>query len=300
VSFKDGKRYYDNTATYALMRKTSDRLCREHALSVIDNPQRGKSKHYAEWKAEQEGKPTWRGLIREDVDQAIAAAMSRSKREIPHYYLNEPIPMARALAWLAQENIQRPMAERLLPAVLLLKAVAKTLREYPELNGFYRDGAFQQAVRVNPGVAISMRQGGLMAPALLDADRKNLTTLMRELGDLVKRTRTGSLKSSELSEATITVTNLGEQGVESVFGVIYPPQVALVGFGRITDKPWVEAGEVKVQPIVVASLAADHRVSDGHRGALFLARLKEHLQQPETLEETSEKTSDTNQESEPS
>lgn len=231
-----------------------------------------------------------------EMRKAIAAAMSRSKREIPHYYLNEPIPMARALAWLAQENIQRPMAERLLPAVLLLKAVAKTLREYPELNGFYRDGSFQQAVRVNPGVAISMRQGGLMAPALLDADRKNLTTLMRELGDLVKRTRTGSLKSSELSEATITVTNLGEQGVESVFGVIYPPQVALVGFGRITDKPWVDDGEIKVQPIVVASLAADHRVSDGHRGALFLARLKEHLQQPETLEETS----DTNQESEPS
>jgi pyruvate dehydrogenase E2 component (dihydrolipoamide acetyltransferase) len=235
-----------------------------------------------------------------EMRKAIAAAMSRSKREIPHYYLAEPIPMARALAWLAQENIQRPMAERLLPAVLLLKAVAKTLREYPELNGFYRDGAFQQAVRVNPGVAISMRQGGLLAPALLDADQKNLATLMRELGDLVKRTRTSSLRSSELSEATITVTNLGERGVESVFGVIYPPQVALVGFGRITDKPWVEAGEVKVQPIVVASLAADHRVSDGHRGALFLATLREHLQQPETLEETSEKTSDTNQESEPS
>lgn len=231
-----------------------------------------------------------------EMRKAIAAAMSRSKREIPHYYLAEPIPMARALAWLAQENIQRPMAERLLPAVLLLKAVAKTLREYPELNGFYRDGAFQQAVRVNPGVAISMRQGGLLAPALLDADQKNLATLMQELSDLVKRTRTGSLKSSELSEATITVTNLGDQGVESVFGVIYPPQVALVGFGRITERPWVEAGEVKVQPVVVASLAADHRVSDGHRGALFLARLKEHLQQPET----SEKTSDTNQESEPS
>ncbi|TEB17093.1 Relaxase/Mobilization nuclease domain protein [Pelotomaculum sp. FP] len=76
VSFRDGKRYYDNKAAYALMRKTSDRLCREHALSVIENPRRGKSKHYAEWKADQEGKPTWRGLIREDVDQAIAAAMT--------------------------------------------------------------------------------------------------------------------------------------------------------------------------------------------------------------------------------
>lgn len=76
VSFKDGKRYYDNNATYALMRKTSDRLCREYSLSVIENPQRGKSRHYAEWKAEKEGKTTWRGLIREDVDQAIAAAMT--------------------------------------------------------------------------------------------------------------------------------------------------------------------------------------------------------------------------------
>lgn len=231
-----------------------------------------------------------------EMRKAIAAAMSRSKREIPHYYLAEPIPMARALAWLAQANAQRPMAERLLPAVLLFKAVARTLREYPELNGIYLDGAFQSAARVNPGVAISMRQGGLIAPALLDADQKNLTTLMQELSDLVKRTRTGSLKSSELSEATITVTNLGDQGVESVFGVIYPPQVALVGFGRIIDKPWVEHGKIEVQPVLVASLAADHRVSDGHRGALFLARLKEHLQQPETLDEAA----NTNQESEPS
>lgn len=76
VSFRDGKRYYDNKATYALMRRVSDRLCREHSLSVIENPKRGKSKHYAEWKAEQEGKPTWRGLIREDVDNAITSAMT--------------------------------------------------------------------------------------------------------------------------------------------------------------------------------------------------------------------------------
>lgn len=76
VSFMDGKRYYDNNTTYALMRQTSDRLCREYSLSVIENPQRGKSKHHAEWQAEQEGKPTWRGLIREDVDKAIAASMT--------------------------------------------------------------------------------------------------------------------------------------------------------------------------------------------------------------------------------
>ena len=76
VSFMDGKRYYDNNTTYALMRQTSDRLCREYSLSVIENPKRGKSKHYAEWRAEQEGKPTWRSLIRDDVDNAVAESMT--------------------------------------------------------------------------------------------------------------------------------------------------------------------------------------------------------------------------------
>ncbi|MDP3032442.1 MAG: dihydrolipoamide acetyltransferase family protein, partial [Rhodocyclaceae bacterium] len=104
--------------------------------------------------------------------QAIATAMARSKREIPHYYVSEDIPLARTLAWLQTANSQRSMAERLLPAVLLLKAVAVTLRGYPELNGWWRDGSFVSAERSNPGVAISLRQGGLIAPALLDAGTK--------------------------------------------------------------------------------------------------------------------------------
>lgn len=216
--------------------------------------------------------------------QAIAMAMSRSKREIPHYYLAEPIPMAATMRWLAQANAGRTMTERLLPAVLLLKATALSLRRVPELNGWFRDSRFVPSERVNLGVAVSLRQGGLMAPALLDADRKDLETLMRELAALVKRTRAGSLKSSELSEATVTVTNLGEQSVESVFGVIYPPQVALIGFGQITERPWIVDGQLAIAPVVTASLSADHRISDGHRGALFLAELREQLQQPEELD----------------
>ncbi|MDO8931106.1 MAG: dihydrolipoamide acetyltransferase family protein [Rhodocyclaceae bacterium] len=219
-----------------------------------------------------------------EMRKTIAAAMARSKREIPHYYVAEDIPLARALAWLQDANAQRPMAERLLPAALLLKAVALTLKRYPELNGFFRDGAFVPTSGIHLGVAISLRQGGLIAPALLDADSKPLTQLMQELTDLVKRTRAGSLKSSELSEATLTVTNLGDQGSQTVFGVIYPPQVALVGFGRITERAWVEAGALKVLPVVTASLSADHRVSDGHRGALFLRELAELLQHPEELD----------------
>ena len=218
-----------------------------------------------------------------EMRRAIAAAMARSKREIPHYYVAEPIPMAVALSWLAQENAKRSMAERLLPAVLLLKAVARALTRFPELNGYFRNGAYQAAEKVNLGVAISLRAGGLVAPALLSADSKPLTQLMQELTDLVKRCRAGSLKSSEMSEPTITVTNLGDQGTESVFGVIYPPQVALVGFGRIVERPWAESGGLKTMPVVTASLSADHRVSDGHRGALFLIELREALQHPEEL-----------------
>lgn len=219
-----------------------------------------------------------------EMRKAIAAAMARSKREIPHYYVAEDIPLAVALAWLQAANAQRPMAERLLPAALLLKAVALTLKRYPELNGTFKEGAFVAAERINLGLAISLRHGGLIAPALLDAAAKPLTQLMQELTDLVQRTRAGSLKSSELSDATITVTNLGDQGSQAVFGVIYPPQVALVGFGRIGERPWVKDGTLSALPVVTASLSADHRVSDGHRGALFLRDLADQLQHPEEFD----------------
>lgn len=219
-----------------------------------------------------------------DMRKTIAAAMSRSKREIPHYYVAEDIPLAQALAWLQAANGARPMAERLLPAALLLKAVATALQRYPELNGYWRDGEFRAEQAIHLGVAISLRQGGLIAPALLDAGNKTLTQLMQELTDLVKRTRAGSLRSSEMSQATVTVTNLGDQGAQTVFGVITPPQVALVGFGRVAERPWAENGGLKVLPVVTASLAADHRVSDGHRGALFLRELNNLLQRPEDLE----------------
>ena len=219
-----------------------------------------------------------------DMRRTIAAAMSRSKREIPHYYVAEDIPLAQALAWLQAANAARPMAERLLPAALLLKAVALALQRYPELNGYWRDGEFRAEQAIHLGVAISLRQGGLIAPALLDAGSKTLTQLMQELTDLVKRTRAGSLRSSEMSQATVTVTNLGDQGAQTVFGVITPPQVALVGFGRVAERPWAENGGLKVLPVVTASLAADHRVSDGHRGALFLRELNDLLQHPEDIE----------------
>ena len=215
--------------------------------------------------------------------QIIAAAMTRSKREIPHYYLAQTIDMHRAMRWLGDENGRRPVTERLLYGILLVKAVALALHDVPELNAVWRGDRAEPSPAVHVGVAISLRGGGLIAPALHDADRRPVGELMRALRDLVQRARTGGLRSSELSDPTITVTSLGEQGVETVLGIVYPPQVAIVGFGRVVDRPWVVDGAVVARPLVTATLSADHRVSDGHRGGLFLAAVDRLLQAPERL-----------------
>jgi len=214
---------------------------------------------------------------------AIAAAMSRSKREIPHYYLAAGINAERAMSWLEKRNEAVPIGERALFAALELKAVALALRETPELNGFYQAGAFHPGTGMHLGVAISLRGGGLVAPALHDVDRLSLADLMAQLKELLRRARSGQLRSSEMSDPTITVTNLGDLGVETVFGVIYPPQVALVGLGRLQMKPWVTDGAIAPARVLQATLSADHRVSDGMRGARFLAELDRLLQQPEIL-----------------
>lgn len=215
--------------------------------------------------------------------ETIAAAMARSKREIPHYYLSTTIDMGRAMTWLKEENLKRPVTDRLLYGVLLIKAVALALRQVPELNALWKGSAAVQSPDIHIGAAVSLRQGGLVAPAIHHTDKQSLGELMTRFQDLVKRARAGTLRSSEFSDPTITVTSLGEQGVETVFGVIYPPQVALVGFGKVVERPWVIEGHVVSRPVVTVSLSADHRVSDGHRGGVFLSAVDRLLQEPAQL-----------------
>jgi pyruvate dehydrogenase E2 component (dihydrolipoamide acetyltransferase) len=228
-------------------------------------------------------------LARQPVDRSAAmraatgALMARSKKEIPHYYLQTTIDLDRALTWLEMHNAERTVSDRLLPAALLLKAAALAARGVPEMNGFFVDGAFRASENVHIGVAVSLRGGGLVAPAMHDADRLAVDEVMARLKDLVARARSGRLKGTEMSDPTLTVTNLGDQGVEVVHGVIYPPQVALVGVGRVLERPWAVDGMLTVRRVVVATLAADHRVSDGHVGARFLSILDGVLQKPEEL-----------------
>lgn len=215
--------------------------------------------------------------------KAIAAVMSRAKREIPHYYLSHTVDLGAALAWLKAFNAAQPVAQRLLPAVLLLKASALALREVPQLNGTYSEGAFQPGNGIHVGWAISLRGGGLVAPAIRDSDARSLPELMTAMRDLVQRARTGGLRSSELTSPTVTITSLGERGAETVTGIIYPPQVAIIGFGSISTRPWVVDGRVEARPLVTVNLAADHRVTDGHIGARLLSVIERLLQEPQKL-----------------
>ncbi len=215
--------------------------------------------------------------------QAIAKAMTRSKREIPHYYLSSTIDFEAANSWLESHNRDKPPPDRLLPATLLIKACARALAEVPQLNGFYEGDAFRPGAGIHLGWAIALRGGGLVAPAIHDADKKTLAELMQALRDLVQRARSGGLRSSELTDPTVTVTSLGERGADGVLGVIYPPQVAIIGFGRLLKRPWVVNDQVLPRSLLSVSLAADHRASDGHLGAQLLAAIDHALQHPEQL-----------------
>jgi pyruvate dehydrogenase E2 component (dihydrolipoamide acetyltransferase) len=219
----------------------------------------------------------------ESMRQAIARLMARSKREIPHYYVSNTVDMGAALAWLRERNRSLEVSQRLVAAALLLRATALAARQVPELNGYWTEAHFVPEEAVHLGVAISLRGGGLITPAIHHADGLDPGELMGKLRDLVNRARAGRLRSSELTDATITVTNLGDQGVESVTGVIYPPQVALVGFGKIAERPWAVGGLLGVRPVVVTTLAADHRATDGYTGGRFLNVIADLLQRPEEL-----------------
>ncbi len=224
------------------------------------------------------------GIDHRAMRQAIAAAMAKSKRDIPHYYLSGTIDLTEALGWLEARNQTRPPEQRVLLGALLIKATAVTLQQVPELNGFFLDGSFQPSEAIHIGMAITLRGGGLVVPALLDVDRQPLDALMENLRDLTTRARQGGLRSSEMSAATITVTSLGERGVDSVYGVIFPPQVAILGFGSPCTRPWVtKEGRVEARTLVTVTLAADHRVSDGHLGARLLRLLDTQLQSPQSV-----------------
>jgi pyruvate dehydrogenase E2 component (dihydrolipoamide acetyltransferase) len=213
----------------------------------------------------------------------IAERMATANREIPHYHLTRDLDLGSLDAWLTERNAERSIAERILPAACFVRAVALAAARHPELNGFWSDGRFEPADTVNVAMAISLRRGGLVTPKIERADERSVDEVMTALRELVAAARTGSLRASWMTGATITVTHLGDTGADLVHGVISPPQVALVGFGRTRSMPWVLGDDIVVRPVVTSSLAADHRATDGAIGSRFLATIADLFDQPEQL-----------------
>lgn len=222
------------------------------------------------------------GFKTESIRSAVAAAMSKSNREIPHYYLDKKIDITKSLDWLFEKNQQRPIQKRVLPAALLIKAVAKSLIDYPDLNSVWEGGLLQKK-EINIGFVVSLRGGGIIVPAIHNADLKSVEEIMEALNDIIPRARAMILRSSELSDSTITITNMGEGGADLVYGIIYSPQVAIIGFGSSSEQPFAENGMVGIRTVLNATLAGDHRATDGLVGSGFLATLNKNLQNPELL-----------------
>jgi pyruvate dehydrogenase E2 component (dihydrolipoamide acetyltransferase) len=207
----------------------------------------------------------------------IGELMARSWAEIPHYHVSSRLDLGAMSDALMRHNDTRPLDERVVPGAALLCAAARAAASVPSCNGWWRDGAFVGADAVRLGVVLSLRSGGIIVPTVVDADALSIDEMMRRLTELVQRARLGRLRASDMAEATITVTSLGDRGAESVVGVIHPPQVALVGIGAVRDDLWVRAGAPEVRSTATVTLSGDHRAIDGLTGSRFLTRMQTAL-----------------------
>lgn len=234
-----------------------------------------------------ESKPQTRsakpGLDRNAMREAIGAAMARSKREIPHYYVSSTLDVTPFFDWLEAINEKRSVADRVLYAAPLTRAVALAIRAIPALNGTYVDGKHHPSNTIHVGIATALRGGGLIAPALHDTTEHSIDELMTRLRDLVSRVRVGRIRSSEMSAATVTLSILGDNTADVVAPIIYPPQVAIIGCGATRERPWIVDGAIVPRRLMNITVAGDHRASDGRVAARFLRRLEDILKQPDQL-----------------
>jgi pyruvate dehydrogenase E2 component (dihydrolipoamide acetyltransferase) len=153
--------------------------------------------------------------------------------------------------------------------------------DVPQINGHWIEDAFAPARAVNLGLAIALRGGGLVAPALMSAETLTLPQVMEGMRDLVTRARAGRLRASEMTMGTLTLSSLGETGAEAMTGVIFPPQVALIGIGAPHVRPWVVGRAVMPRRLITLTVSADHRALDGRLVSRFIAAFETHLHSPE-------------------
>lgn len=220
--------------------------------------------------------------------QAIARRMSQSKREAPHYYLLLDIDMTSALETRAQYNAAIAAGDIAGAAAgtkvsindMLVRAAGLALRKHPAFNATIdAEGAVTRQPRQNVCIGIAL-EDGLIAPALLDVAEKSLAEIAVASSDLIARAKGGALRAAEINDGTFTITNLGAFGVETLIGIIQPPQTAILGVGSVMEQAVAREGQVAVRQMMKVALSADHRATDGAEGAAFLTEIRRLLENP--------------------
>jgi pyruvate dehydrogenase E2 component (dihydrolipoamide acetyltransferase) len=229
------------------------------------------------------------------TQRTIARRMSESKATIPDFVLAADVDMEQCLQ--LRDELKRlarrsadDQGEAAVPTYndMIVKACALALREHPRANGSYRDGRFELHARVNVGVAVAVdaddpTSSALVVPTVCDADGKALGEIARETRALAQRVRDGSITPPELSGATFTVSNLGMYGIRRFTAIVNPPQAAILAVGEVAPRPVVRKKKVVARAAMTVTLTCDHRILYGADAALFLARVRELLQEPAAL-----------------
>ncbi len=214
--------------------------------------------------------------------QAIARRMTQSKQTQPHYYLTLDIDMTDAMAFREQINAAATERQRVSVNDLIVKACALAIERHPKFNAEFSDGGLKMHPAINIDIGIALDEG-LIAPALLDCGEKTLGRIAEESKDLIDRAKSGHLRADEYSAGTFTITNLGAYGVETLIGIINPPQAAILGVGSVMPQPMVKGDEIVVRKVMKVALSADHRVTDGAEGARFIKEIQGLLENPVAL-----------------
>ena len=212
------------------------------------------------------------------LQKTVARRMAESKATAPDFQLMMEVDMSRCVALRAQlkEVTEKPPSYN----DIVIKATALALREFPRVNGAYRDGSFELYSRVNVGVAVAA-QDALVVPTIFDADKKSLGEIARDIRGLAAKVRDGKIAPPELSGGTFAVSNLGMFGVDDVTAVINPPQAGIIGVGAMKKTPVVDDdGRIVAHDVLKLRLSGDHRILYGADGAEFLGRVRALLEQP--------------------
>jgi pyruvate dehydrogenase E2 component (dihydrolipoamide acetyltransferase) len=211
--------------------------------------------------------------------QAIARRMTESKTSVPHFYVTHEYKMDALMAMRKQINDFLPENEKLSVNDFILKAVALTLREFPNLNSAFQGDKVLRHGAVNIGVAVAV-EGGLLTVVCQDTDQKPLRQISAEVKAMAGRAREGKVKPTDIEGSTFSVSNLGMFDVENFAAIINPPEAGILAIGSAREVPVVESGELKVGWRMKATISVDHRVSDGAEGARFMQALAKYLEAP--------------------